>query len=269
MRINISRQIIFTIAVIGLLVFLHITKIALPAENIIRGALNPFFSGLYSASNKIQNLYSQRTDNRDLDKVVKDLEARNAQLIQENASLKVLKEENQLLREHFKFSESNDYNFILAEVISRGVLVNFPTQNQYIIINKGAKQGLQIGLPVLSSQGLVVGKIDEVKDNSAKVNLTTDSQCKFAATIQNRDSTVGIAEGDLGLIIKMNFIPQTEEINIGDTVVTSGLEENIPRGLVIGSVTEVLKESNEVWQGAVIEPLVDFNDLIIVSILKP
>ena len=67
----------------------------------------------------------------------------------------------------------------------------------------------------------------------------------------------------------MNYIPQTEKINAGATVVTSGLGANIPRGLVIGRVKEVRSESNAVWTDATIEPLVDFNNLTIVSIIIP
>jgi len=52
-------------------------------------------------------------------------------------------------------------------------------------------------------------------------------------------------------------------------VVTSGLEEKIPGGLVIGKVTKVNSDSNEVWQSADIEPLIDFDHLTMVSILLP
>jgi rod shape-determining protein MreC len=69
--------------------------------------------------------------------------------------------------------------------------------------------------------------------------------------------------------MKMSFIPQSAVIKPGDSVVTSGLEEAIPRGLVIGKVLEVKSESNAMWQTAVIEPLISPDDLIIVSVLLP
>jgi rod shape-determining protein MreC len=71
----------------------------------------------------------------------------------------------------------------------------------------------------------------------------------------------------MGLTVVMEFIPQTEDIRTGDVVVTSGLERNIPPGLVIGKVTEVNNKSNEVWQSVNIEPLVDLDELTIVAVV--
>jgi rod shape-determining protein MreC len=67
----------------------------------------------------------------------------------------------------------------------------------------------------------------------------------------------------------MNFIPQSAEISLDDVVVTSGLEQYIPRGLIIGKIIEVTKDNNELWQNAVIESTVDSEDLVIVSVLLP
>ncbi|MBU2416305.1 rod shape-determining protein MreC, partial [Patescibacteria group bacterium] len=71
-----------------------------------------------------------------------------------------------------------------------------------------------------------------------------------------------------GLTIKMDFIPQNKRINNEDIVITSGLEKNIPKGLVIGKITRINKNNNEVWQNAIIEPLADLDNLIIVSVLR-
>ena len=97
--------------------------------------------------------------------------------------------------------------------------------------------------------------------------MTTSPGCKLAAAIQNQTKAQGITDGDLGLTIKMNYIPQLEKISLGDTVITSGLGDKIPRGLVIGKVIEVVSESNEVWQGATIEPLVNLNTLTVVTVI--
>jgi cell shape-determining protein MreC len=86
---------------------------------------------------------------------------------------------------------------------------------------------------------------------------------------QNDQKTSGVVEGDLGLTIKMDFIPQAEKIKVDDIVVTSGLEKNIPRGLVIGKIIQVNSDSNEIWQKATVESLMNLEDLTIVSILPP
>ena len=121
----------------------------------------------------------------------------------------------------------------------------------------------------MASKGTIVGKIVEAKNNISKVELTNNEQCKIAATILNSEKTTGITQGELGLTIRMDFIPQSEEIKIDDIVVTSGLEQTIPRGLVIGKISDVNRENNELWQTARLNTLIDPSDLVIVSVLVP
>lgn len=264
-----TRKYIWLIAVIGLLIFLHFTKILTPIESFVTGILRPIFSGFYSVSSSVRTTYNEQTSKKDLLERVKQLESQSNQLTVENVELKMLEQENQILRQHLKFLTKYENRYVLANVIFRGSLDNPTAASQIIIINKGAKDGVLPGLAVTSSHGIIIGKIIKVKSNLSEVYLTTNPACKLAATMQNQDKTSGIVQGELGLTVKMEFIPQTEEIKVGDTVVTSGLEQNIPRGLVIGKVTQVIKESNELWQSAVIEPLVDLDELVIVSILLP
>ena len=157
----------------------------------------------------------------------------------------------------------------MSNVIARGDQSDLTSIPQTIMIDKGKHDGLYPGLAVVSSEGIIVGKIVEVKDEISEVFLSNNSECKLAATLLNESKTSGITEGDLGLTIKMNFIPQDIDIKIGDIVVTSGLEQPIPRGLVIGSVLGVDKENNELWQTATIEPLLDAGALTIVSVILP
>ena len=264
-----TRKYIWLGAVIGLLIFLHITKILSPIESFVTGILNPMLSGFYSVSSSVRTTYNEQTSKKDLLARIKQLESQANRLTVENVELKILEQENQILRQHLKFLTKYEKRYVLGNIIFRGSLDNPTAASQTIIINKGAKDGLLPGLAVVSSRGVIIGKIIKVKNNLAEVYLTTNPSCKLAAAIQNQDETSGIVQGELGLTVRMEFIPQTEEIKAGGTVVTSGLEQNIPRGLVIGKVTQVIKESNELWQSAVIEPLVDLDELIIVSVLLP
>jgi len=140
-------------------------------------------------------------------------------------------------------------------------------KNKSIFINKGSGDGIQKGMAAVSGEGVVVGKVVDVKANMSKICLVVDQDCKFAASIKNYDKTAGIVQGELGLTAKMDLIPQTEDVKVGDIVVTSGLEQFINEGLVIGKVSEVKKENNELWQNATIETLVNLDNLKIVSVL--
>lgn len=260
-----TKKYIRVIAVIMLLIFLHFIGILAPVESAIVKTFNPVLSNFYSAGFYLRSAYNKQTDKTDLPAAVKRLNDEVRRLTAENSRLKALKEENQILREYLKFSKENKTEFVLANIVSRRGL-NSDSLDKKIIIGKGARDGIKNGAAVVS-EGVIVGKVVNSKDNMSEICLITGEGCKLAATIQNTGKTSGIISGDMGLTIKMKFIPQTDKIKINDTVITSGLEENIPRGLVIGRVADINKESNELWQTATIEPLVDMDELIIVSVL--
>jgi len=275
-KLRTKNNIFVLIVVIGLLIFLHFIKVLSPLENITARAISPIVGQLYSVSSSLRVALSERTDKEELLVILKDLQAEINQIKAENARLKSIEEENKKLRQYLKFSTKNEFNFVLANVISRGIFADPVNGQQSLIIDKGAANGLAPGLAAVNSEGIIVGKIAEVKENTAKIYLATGSNCKLAAAIQgrqeepgNKNKTMGIVEGNLGLTINMNFVPQAEEIRVGDTAVTSGLEKSIPAGLVIGRIVEVDKTSNEVWQKATIEPLINLDELTIVSVLRP
>lgn len=276
LKLNVKKYLVLA-AVILLLIFLHYAKLLNPLESFLNKSLKPVFSGFYSLSAGVNKTYSAETVKRDLAAELKQAEERINQLLVENANLRFLEEENSALRKHLNFLRKDNRRYLMAGIISRGELFGSSGQgNQSVVIDKGSRDGLAAGLAVVSStalgtssQGVIIGKIASVKEEIAEVYLVTNKNSKLAAAIFGESKTSGIASGDLGLTVKIDFIPQTENIKAGDIVATSGLEQSIPRGLVIGRVAKVSKENNEVWQTATVEPLLDLNGLAVVSILLP
>ncbi len=244
-----------------LLIFLHLTGLSQKGEALLAGLVRPAALKIYAAGSYIRSDYYRQTDKRELESLVGQLEEQVNQLTVQNAQLKIVEDENETLRKYLNFWKQSKAAFVMADVISRD-------GSQLITLDKGSKDGLAQGLVLLDGDGTVVGKITGVKDDISQACLITNPRCKLAAMIQNGTKTDGVAEGELGLTVKMDLIPQTESIQPGDIVVTSGLENDIPRGLVIGKISKVDKENNELWQDATIDPLVNFNDLHIVSIIK-
>lgn len=276
LRLNVKKYIIIATVII-LLIFLHYAKSLNRVESFLSQSLKPVFSGLYSLSANINKTYLAETAKQDLAGKLKLAEQKINQLTAENAKLKFLEEENLVLRKHLNFLNKDNRRYLMSNIISRGELIGENSEgNQSVVIDKGSVDGLFAGLAVVSStasgtsgQGVIVGKIINVKDNISEVYLVTNKNCKLAAAILGQNKTSGIAHGELGLTVKMEFISQAENIKIDDIVATSGLEQNIPRGLVIGRVAKVNKENNEVWQSATIEPRINLDSLSIVSILLP
>lgn len=276
LRLNVKKYFI-VFSVIVLLIFLHYIKLLNPVESFLSQSLKSILRSFYSISTNINKTYSREAEKQDLAFELKKAEEKINQLISENVKLRFLEEENSVLRKHLNFLNKDNRRYLMANIISRGELTGASSEgSQSVLIDKGSVDGLFAGLAVISSeaigtssQGVIIGKIVNVKENIAEVYLVTNKNSKLAASIFGENKTSGIASGELGLTIKMNFIPQTENIKAGDIVATSGLEQNIPRGLIIGRVSDVSKENNEVWQSATVETLVDLDALSIVSILLP
>lgn len=265
MMVSHLNKIIKYATIAGLLVFFHYIGILLPAEAALSKMLNPVYKYFYAAGAKVNSAYDSQARQTDLLAELARLKELNQKLTAENTQLKLLDEENQLLRQYLNFLTEKKSRYVLANVISRGE----DLQPQIITVDKGLRDGLYAGLGVLNSKGVIIGKTFLIKDNISEIYLTISPSCKLAAMAQNKNRTSGIVAGNLGLTMKMDLIPQTEEVKIGDTIITSGLEQGVPRGLLIGTVAALNRENNELWQSATIEPIANMNDLSIVSILLP
>jgi rod shape-determining protein MreC len=230
--------------------------------------MNPLMQGFYSFSSNLNAKYDRNNSQINEANELQLLKIKNEQLDVENARLKSLEEENNILHQILKFEKTSKYKLLLGNVISRGDLLT-QKENSELLIDKGSKDGVRTGLAVMGSQGNLIGKISEVQDNISKIELITNEHCKIAASIQNKEKTLGITEGELGLTIRMNFIPINVKINRDDTVVTSGLEKDIPRGLLIGRISKITAQSTELWQSATLDPISDLNNLIFISVLLP
>lgn len=252
----------------GLLVFFHFLGITGPIEDLTVKALDPFLSKVYRAGTSVQSGLGGGADPGELLEENKDLKQKLAAAIKDEARLAILEEENAILRQSLGFLARNGYEYVMSEVISRGEVSDSGRLAETIIINKGKEDGIKKGQAVAGKEGAYIGKVMEVKSGISLVYLNNNGSCRTAAAILNEDGTQGIVEGELGLTVKMNFIPQSEKIKEGDIVITSGLEELIPRGLVIGRIKKIYQENNDLWQWAEIDSVIEPDNLLFVSVIK-
>lgn len=229
------------------------------AENLTRDIFTPLQSGV----NKLRHNWggvSSVFDN-------KDALSQQIQLLQkENHELKI---ENQVLRESqaelkrlqklldFQNASLDSYQLLPARVISRS-----PNNwYRYLLINKGSKQGIKKGMPVISPEGLV-GQVGSVSKESAQVNLITDREVAVGVILQESRETNGIIEGrGVSNLLRMINIPYYSSIKKNDRVISSGLSEVYPRGIDIGIVKDISREPSGLLLSADIEPVVDFDQL--------
>lgn len=198
-------------------------------------------------------------------KFQKELESTQAdqrQLIQENAQLLELREENTKLRKELNFYERTRYPIITARVIGRVKENNI----LFLILNRGKNDNIRIGQPVVVD-GVLAGKITKVRDSTSVVVPLTAPTIKTAATFAGNEKTNGIVEGEFNVNLVMRFIPKDIEIGHGATVVTSGLEEHIPSGLIIGTIEYLKSNLEELFQTAYLNAPVRLEEIRIVSVI--
>ncbi len=259
-----NKKIIVVVIAASGIILLHYLGILQPAENYLSKWLQPAARATFRLANAINIFYSDKTDERDLASLAARLEAENKKLLAENVSFKILADENEALRQQLAFYSRHNYQKVLANVISRE---SGSGENKVIVLDQGRTAGIAAGQAIIVGDGIVVGKIFLVKANTAYGYLITDERAQLAAAGINQQSTSGVTKGELGLTVRLNFIPQTENIQAGEIIITSGLEADIPRGLIIGNVVEVTKETDDLFQSAVINPAVNLNNISIVSVI--
>jgi len=180
------------------------------------------------------------------------------------ATLEQLTRENDALKAQLKVIEELSLSAITAPVIGKSLNPG----EQTLLIGIQKKEDVHIGDPVIADQGALIGVVVHVREKRATIRLLSDTLQKIGATLTNRDQSIGVVEGGFGKSLRMNVIPQHESVDVGDIVVTSGIEESIPYGLPIGIIEAIEKEPYQPFQSAVVSPLVEFERVQFVSIIS-
>ena len=181
----------------------------------------------------------------------------------DSAELDSLKKENENLRAQLDFFERESFTHVSGHIISRSAS---PFDSRFII-DRGADDGIREGSAVIVADGHMVGKVLLVSSKTSVVQSILGRGARTAVSLINSSRTLGISEGDGGALLALRFIPQDETIGVNDLVITSGLEELVPSGLIIGVVTDVEHDTAAPFQEAVIEPLVDIRQFSHISII--
>lgn len=183
----------------------------------------------------------------------------------DRVELETLRQENVDIRAQLGFIERQSFSHVTAQVILRSA---HPTHVTFVI-DRGREDGIVVGAPVIVQDGVLIGKIIDVGRVTSTALALTDPRSKIASSVLTSSRTLGIAEGGAGSLLSLRFIPQDEAVYVNDLVVTSGLEENIPPGLVIGVVNRVTDDRSAPFQEASVEPIVDSFASSVVSVLVP
>jgi rod shape-determining protein MreC len=176
------------------------------------------------------------------------LRARLAELEQQAQRVAEVEQTDMRLAELLHFRSTLEGDTVAAQIIGRDPLPWFGT----VSINKGEADGVRKNMAVLSPFG-VVGQTMTVGTHAAHVLLLTDHNSGIDALVQ-RSRARGIVEGALDGGCVMKYVKREEDVEVGDRIVTSGLDGIFPRGVIIGEVTHVTRGNRGLLQVADVKP---------------
>lgn len=136
-----------------------------------------------------------------------------------------------------------------------------------LTIDRGARDGVRRGMAVLAPDG-VVGRVVEVSHTASRVALLTDHNSGVDALIE-RTRARGVVQGGADGGCAMNYLHRDADVQVGDRVLTSGLDGVFPKGIVIGEVVEVRRRHRGLLQSAIIQPSAALDRLEEVVLVVP
>ncbi len=259
------RAVVIAIAFIGLAgLILHRLTVLRPLEALGAKALRPVAGLLSTNAAWFNSLFPSFGRGH-------DLAAENRRLREENAALLLAAEQQRLDRAEARLVQAAQtvlgqraWDGVIARVIGRSA---DPTFRVYLI-NRGTRQGVRAGAAVMVGNGFFIGNVLESDADTAKIILMTDSHATTAGVVENELRSQGIVTGELGLSLRMDLLIKSDPVEVGQTVVTSGIEDGVPPGLIIGRVADVENPPGELFQSAAVTPTADLRNLTVITILS-
>lgn len=239
-----------------------------PFSQMTREVIAPVQKGITAAVEGTRGVLAYFSNNKALREKNDALLKETALLEEQVHKLRELELENLRLKNllHYKEEKSSNYQLVMGKVIGRAPSSWYST----IIIDIGSSDGIKKDMPVVNHQGLV-GIVASVTANTAEVQLILDAAGGVGARIYESRATPGVVLGTESGLLRLAFVRHDALIEVGQTVVTSGLSSLYPKGIRIGSVAEVNLEPNGLIKTALIKPYVDFprlEEILVITEVK-
>lgn len=231
-----------------------------PLQTVTSAIITPMQSGINEVGS---SLYNRMVQHKDKNALLKENQELTAKLDEYSAEIKKYEQENyelKRLQDLLQLQEQYvSYNTIGARVIATDSTNWFHT----FVIDKGTEDGVQVGCNILADGGLA-GIVTEAGNNYAKVRSIIDDNSSVSATISGTESLCTVS-GDLSAIkngyINVGYINKEVTLEEGAELVTSHVSNKFLPGLLIGYISDIQMDANNLTQSAKCLPVVDFKNL--------
>ena len=200
---------------------------------------------------------------KDNERRIHELKQKINKLEQQIVDLKIFIEENEMVMDQTKYLQSQGFNFVNAKIISRSSEIN----PNLFIVNQGKNNGIKKGMVVIAQHGTVIGKIIDTQAMQSSLLLLIDNQCQISASLAGHSEIIGLIQGQHNISLNLINILKNVPLKKGDLIMTSGQDDNIPPGLLIGQIDEIVDTYGELFKKANLTSQVDFGNLRVVSVV--
>lgn len=200
------------------------------------------------------------------------LEARIEQLQEELRQAQAASAENERLRELLAFVDGPRFPANFEPVTTRVIAQPSNAYNQRVLVAAGSDEGVKVGAPVMTGDGLV-GVVTKVTSGYAQVTLLTDPSMFVSAQDADTEARGDVrASPSAGAGLILDRVDKELVVEPGDPIITSGWSSGkiaslYPFGIPIGEVTSVGRQDIELYMRIQLEPFVDFDSLSEVVVL--
>ncbi len=226
-----------------------------PAEQFVIEITAPFQKLIKQTTNSTEELWLNYFHLVDVHHENTQLKSEIHELKMANSRYRELLATQGRLEELLQFKQTINRPVLAAQVIGLDPTGWFKS----VIIDKGKWAGLRLDMPVVNAFG-VVGRVVSVSSNYAKVLLIIDQNSAVDCLVQ-RSRDRGMLKGLMSEICKLDYVAKSNNITVGDIVVTSGLGGVFPKGLPVGRILDVKEISGELFKDIKIRTAVDFSKL--------
>jgi rod shape-determining protein MreC len=252
-RLKIGIAIFFLITFFFILNFTGFSK---DIKNFFYCISLPIQRNFWKFGDKISDFFFGFLQAENLKKENEDLRLKIQKLLQEISFLKELKKENERLRTALEIGLEKDFNLIFANVVGKDVAQDF------LLIDKGSRDGVKKDFPVITEQKVLCGKVFEVFDDFSKVQLIWKKGYSFDVKISDsEESEIYEAKGEGDFKMSLNLVPREKELKEGDLIITSAIGGSFPKGLLVGTTQKIEKSDIEPFQRAEINIACDLKGL--------
>jgi rod shape-determining protein MreC len=258
------------VALIAISLLLLAFSSSAPLLELRRGvgyALAPIQDGLRGAAQQVNSFFATITEIERLRSLTEQLQREVQELEATNRQLESLRIQNEQLTALLEVRSSLEHETVAAEVISRVSTLG----ERGISLDRGTDHGIAEGDPVIAG-GALVGQVVEVGRSYSRVLLLNDTRMTVVGLTEASRAT-GEVRGQLERPLLMERILATDEVELGESVVTAGIDlgEGIrspfPKGLLIGTIVDIQRPPNQILQVALLQPATDLDRLEYVLVI--